>query len=215
MTKDTAILIAILAAFLAHVLTKLRFKNELRIKKQEKIINDAKELSIEFEKKIFSRIHLTRDYLYEMRRAKIQGREMDKDFRIEYRKMIKEWNLNLDFTSSSILRYNIIGKINSIDELQRKFKSYHIFFHDYADNLKDVEFSEIKEKQDSISELQSYCYRFIQGINNNIDNKWEDLLNDKGRIRRFLNESYKYIMTTLFIYMIINIFSFFLGYFFL
>lgn len=82
----------------------------MRIKRQEKIINDAKELASDFERKIFSRLHLTRDYLYEMQRAKAKSKEMDSDFRNEYKEMIKDWNLNLDYTSSFMLRNNMIKK---------------------------------------------------------------------------------------------------------
>jgi len=211
MSVPVAILASILAAFLTHAFASHRFKNELRIKRQEKIINDAKELASEFERKIFSRIHLTRDYLYEMQRAKSKSGEMDSDLRNEYKKMIKDWNLNLDYTSSFMLRNNMIKKINSLDELQAKFKEYHTFFYFHADELQKTNNTDIENRLQSLSELQAYCYRFMQSINNNIDGKWNELINKKGLFLKLLNISIDYIIKTLVIYLAINIILFFVG----
>jgi len=211
MSVPVAIFASILAAFLTHAFASHRFKNELRIKRQEKIINDAKELASEFERKIFSRIHLTRDYLYEMQRAKSKSGEMDSDLRNEYKKMIKDWNLNLDYTSSFMLRNNMIKKINSLDELQAKFKEYHTFFYFHADELQKTNNTDIENRLQSLSELQAYCYRFMQSINNNIDGKWNELINKKGLFLKLLNISIDYIIKTLVIYLAINIILFFVG----
>jgi len=211
MSIPVAIIASILAVFLTHAFASLRFKNELRIKRQEKIINDAKELASDFEKKIFSRLHLTRDYLYEMQRAKAKSKEMDSDFRNEYKEMIKDWNLNLDYTSSFMLRNNMIKKINSLDELQAKFKEYHTFFYFNADELQKTKNEDIEGRLKSLSELQAYCYRFMQNINHNIDNKWDELLNKRGWFFNILNISIDYIIKTLVIYLAINMILFLVG----
>ena len=211
MSIPVAIIASILAVLLTHAFASLRFKNELRIKRQEKIINDAKELASDFERKIFSRLHLTRDYLYEMQRAKAKSKEMDSDFRHEYKEMIKDWNLNLDYTSSFMLRNNMIKKINSLDELQAKFKEYHTFFYFHADELQKTKNEDIEKRLKSLSELQAYCYRFMQNINHNIDNKWDELLNKRGWFLKLLNVSIDYIIKTLVIYLAINMILFLVG----
>lgn len=215
MTFQSAIVVAIFAAFLAHILTTVRFKNELKIKKQEKIVNDAKELASKFEMSIFARIHLTRDYLYEMKRAKSESNNiMNQELRDEYKKMIKDWNLNLDYTSSFMLRNNIINRIKSLDELQAKLKEYHSFFYFNVNNLSNLGYKEIDDKLNSLYELQRYCYRFMQSINNNIDNKWNLLITENGFRKRVVFYIVDYVMKTLFIYMFVSILSFFLSFLF-
>jgi len=208
MTFQIAVEVAIIAAFLTHYLASTRFKNELKIKKQEKIVNDAKELANKFEMNILSRIHLTRDYLYEMKRAKSKNTKMNEEFRREYREMIKDWNLNLDYTSSFMLRNNIIKRIKSLDELQEKLKEYHSFFYFNADRLSELEHEKIDGKLKSLSELQAYCYRFMQSINLNIDNKWNFLINKRGFKDKIIFHSIDYIIKTLLIYIVISIGSF-------
>lgn len=208
MNFQVALEVAIIAAFLTHYLTSLRFKNELKIKKQEKIVNDAKELASQFEMKIFKRIHLTRDYLYEMKIAKSENKKMNSELRCEYRKMIKDWNLNLDYTSSFMLRNNIIRRIKSLDELQAKLKEYHSFFYFNADKLNELEYKTIDDKLKSLSELQAYCYRFMQSINMNIDNRWDLLIRKSGFKEKMIFHIIDYLMKTLLIYIVICIGSF-------
>jgi len=105
----------------------------------------------------------------------------------------------------------MIKKINSLDELQAKFKEYHTFFYFHADELQKTNNTDIENRLQSLSELQAYCYRFMQSINNNIDGKWNELINKKGLFLKLLNISIDYIIKTLVIYLAINIILFFVG----
>jgi hypothetical protein len=209
MTPTAALVIAILAAFLAHYFTTKRFKNELKIKKEEKIINDAKELVRDFEKKLLGRIHLTRDYLYALKKAKHGNTNLDDALRKEYRTMIKEWNLNFDYIATVTLRDKILKNRETFNILQRKLKSHHVYLAENADNPQGVKYEQADIQLKELDLLQNECYLIMTRIHNNIDDRWMSMFKNKSMTSEITSHIFDYVFKTLILYTAINFILFF------
>lgn len=201
MSPTIAITIALLGAYLAHFLTSRRFKNELMIKRSEKKIDDAKQLTNDFEKKLQARIHFTRDYLYRLKKSKKEETEIDSEFRKEYRALIKDWNLSFDYASSKIQRENILKdsdkKLNSI---QKELRLIHGFIAINADKPSKASYNSIESRIKKLAALQTESYRTISEINTAIDDKWLLILNTKSSLSKVTDFILIYVITTLAIY---------------
>ncbi|MEI7088021.1 hypothetical protein WCU61_18320 [Pectobacterium versatile] len=209
MTPTVALAITILAAFLAHHFTTKRFKNELKIKKEEKIINDAKELVRDFEKKLLGRIHLTRDYLYALKKAKHDNKELDDSLRKNYRAMIREWNLNFDYTATVTLRDKVLKNRNTFNILQGKLRSHHVFLAKNADNPQSVKHDKIDMQLKELELLQNECYLIMSNINNNIDDRWMSIFEHESITSRITSHIFDYVFKTLILYTAVNFILFF------
>lgn len=201
MSPTISITIALLGAYLAHFLTSKRFKNELMIKRSEKIFDDAKQLTNDFERKLQARIHFTRDYLYRLKKSKKEETKIDEEFRKEYRAMIKDWNLSFDYTSSKIQRANILKDSDEkLNLIQRELSSIHVFIARHANEPSKVSYNSIDNRLKSLATFQTKSYRTISEINKVIDDEWLLLLNNKSSLSKITDFIFTYIITTLSIY---------------
>jgi len=208
MTPEQAFMVALFAAFLTHNFTSKRFKNELKVKKEEKIINDAKELVSEFEKKLLTRIHLTRDYLYALKQAKNDAKEVDEELRKNYRTLIKDWNLNFDFLSTTIFRNGVLRSRKELDDLQASLRKFHLFFVKWADIPNEVPYDSIDKKLDDLNVFQNECNTIMFNVTKKIDARWDDIFIQNGFFKKIMNISFDYIFKTLIIYLFVNIILF-------
>jgi len=205
-TPSIAITIAILGAYLAHFLTTKRFKNELLVKKSEKNIFDAKEIIDDFERKLSTRIYYTRDYLFTLRKAKHDKKNIDPNYREEYKKLIKDWNLSFDYMSSQIKRKKVLNdSANEIEKIQSKLRTIHVFLAMHADNPGNASYNEIDKKIEEIKNIQTESYSIITRVNENIDNRWFLIFKKDNFISKCLYLSFDYILKTLTLYIIVCI----------
>ncbi|MFC0179942.1 hypothetical protein [Thorsellia kenyensis] len=173
------IIILFLGAVVGHLLTKRRSKSDLKIKKTEKEIHDAKLIVDDFEKKLLTRIYYTRTYLNNLKSARAKKQNVSETFREEYRTIIKEWNSSYDYLSTQIKRKEILtNSLPKIEKIQTNLRSIHNFLANNVDNLECAKNNEIDKMESQLKNLQNSSYRLISLINNNINEKW-DLIIEK------------------------------------
>ena len=164
-----AFITVISAGYITHRFTKKRFKEELRIKKNEKNISDIKELINDFEEKLSERIFLTRGYMYD-----ILGSAVTEESSKRYKDVILKWNIDFDYRSNRLSRFGFLSQIKKIDDLQSELKDFHSFLVKCRE-----ENNEINKKIETLKKFQTKAYAFITTLNKDVDNQWDRIFSEK------------------------------------
>lgn len=170
------------AGYITHKFTKKRFKEELRVKKNEKNINDVKEIINEFEKKLSERVFLTRGYMYDIitNSVTVEARE-------SYKKVILQWNIDFDYRSNRLSRFGFLKQIKEIDKLQNEMAEFHSFLVVCSKtDFKNINSSEVLEEVDKLKKFQTKAYKFITNLHVDVDSQWDNIFNDKLTKKRKL-----------------------------
>lgn len=204
MTPLYAFIIAAVVALVTHYLTSSRFKNELKVKKKEKNINDAKDMINLYEKELLERIHLTRSYFFDLKEKK----EIDKEFRKIYKETIRDWNLTIDYKYNVIYRSGMLNKTKEFDEIQKKLKGFHDFISTYVDNIDQLNIDDVDDNLLKLKEFQTYTYSFISKIHKKADEEWNNIFNEDRFLKKWSFISLDYMFKTILIYLFFSILSF-------
>lgn len=174
--KYIATIVTIFAAgYITHKFTKKRFKEELRVKKSEKNINDVKEIINDFEKKLSERVFLTRGYMYD-----IISKTTSEDSRSNYKKVILQWNVDFDYRANRLSRFGLLNQIKEIDRLQKELSEFHSFLVSCSNNnFKNINSEEVYAQIDKLKKFQTRTYKFITNLHFDVDNQWDKIFKDK------------------------------------
>lgn len=208
MTPSYAFIIATVVALVTHYLTSSRFKNELKVKKKEKNINDAKDMINLYEKELLERIHLTRSYLINLKLKKDKSIEIDDEFRKIYKKTIRDWNITIDYKYNVIYRSGMLNKTKEFDKIQEQLRGFHDFIRAYVDNIDQLNVDVVDEKLQELKEFQTSSYSFITKIHKKADEEWNNIFNQDSALKRWFIVSLDYAFKTISIYLFFCILSF-------
>ncbi len=178
-----ALITAIFVAYITHKFTRKRFKEELRIKKNEKNINDIKELINEFEIKLSERIFLTRGYMYD-----VLGGSCTDESREKYKKVILQWNIDFDYRSNRLSRFGFLSQIKDIDAMQAQLRNFHTFLVKCIENRDVYTNQDITDEIKRLKEFQSNAYKFITKLHRDADNQWDKIFNERVSFKRKIVE---------------------------
>lgn len=208
MTPLYAFIIAAVVALVTHYLTSFRFRNELKVKKKEKNINDAKDMINLYEKELLERIHLTRSYLVDLKNKKYDKKEIDEEFRRIYKETIRDWNITIDYKYNVIYRSGMLNKTKEFDKIQEKLKGFHDFIRTYVDNIDKLDVDAVEDNLLELKKFQTSSYSFISKIHEKADEEWNNIFNEDGLLKKFSFVFLDYIFKTILIYLFLCILSF-------
>lgn len=208
MTPLYAFIIAAVVALVTHYLTSFRFRNELKVKKKEKNINDAKDMINLYEKELLERIHLTRSYLVDLKNKKYDKKEIDEEFRRIYKETIRDWNITIDYKYNVIYRSGMLNKTKEFDKIQEKLKGFHDFIRTYVDNIDKLDVDAVEDNLLELKKFQTSSYSFISKIHEKADEEWNNIFNEDGFLKKLSFIFLDYIFKTILIYLFLCILSF-------
>lgn len=208
MTPLYAFIIAAVVALVTHYLTSFRFRNELKVKKKEKNINDAKDMINLYEKELLERIHLTRSYLVDLKNKKYDKKEIDEEFRRIYKETIRDWNITIDYKYNVIYRSGMLNKTKEFDKIQEKLKGFHDFIRTYVDNIDKLDVDAVEDNLLELKKFQTSSYSFISKIHEKADEEWNNIFNEDGFLKKLSFVFLDYIFKTILIYLFLCILSF-------
>ncbi|HGN1707362.1 TPA: hypothetical protein ACKRTE_003269 [Providencia rettgeri] len=205
MTPEYALIIAAVAAIMTHLFSSSRFRNELKIKKKEKNINDAKDMISQYEKELVKRIYLTRSYLFDLIDLKIKNKEVDGSFRELYKNTISEWNLSLDYKYNVIYRSGMLSETAELQKIQENLKKFHDFINNSMKNKENLDEDEIQKQIELLKKFQQETYIFVSKLHHKADENWNTIFLTRSKIKYFFSLCLDYTFKTLVIYILLSI----------
>ena len=202
----TPVITAIIASYFTHKLTTDRFINELKIKKKEKEIFEAKEIINDFEKSLIERITITREYLYELNTPTSDIKNPECELRKKYRNIIRKWNIEFDYRSNRLLRSGVNENLKRMDVTQSELRKFHQYFLRNVKNHGSICTIEIDKKIDELKKFQNKEYSFITKLHEEANKQWTSNIRNKKPISKLIIHHFiDWLIKTTAFYILISI----------